>query len=358
MIWLIHSNITNKNFHILCSNNEYKSILDMKEEQLRCPPLILTTDTTTIQSTTETTTHKMFNNCPASQSLKPCICDQNRLTIDCESIIDSDLIRIGSKLSGSYHKLSIIDSKITAIDKNTFPNVSFDSIVIEYNPHLQTIDSNAFKHQSIKNLSISYNKIFDDLNIFDLFENLSPNEIYFIANAIKRIPAKSFAKNSTKNSRLKILNFDYNKIEKIESNSFEGLISLMNLSINHNLISVIEENGLKFETNYKHSSVKLNYNKLNSSSFSSKSIQIQQNVSLSLYLENNELTSINETVFKPLIENNVNEIYLTENKFICDCNMKWILENVHKNNIHNVFCNNKLMNILKLDIKDLKCGSL
>jgi hypothetical protein len=100
----------------------------------------------------------------------------------------------------------------------------------------------------------------------------------------------------------------------------------------------------------------INDNNLTTSSFNSTTFEKNENVSVELHLENNNINQLKEEAFEPFLSNGKNTLYLANNDFDCDCHMKWLLTNtVAKDNTYSVACNEQKKSLFKLDPKDLKC---
>jgi len=199
-----------------------------------------------------------------------------------------------------------------------------------------------------------------DNSVFELARNLNPTEnIGFIGNGIKEIPANAFAANHS-NSKLKYILLNNNKIQKIGANAFAGHPNLLQITLHHNHIEHLENNSLKldYSNNGAHNGlvfVFLNNNNLTADSFSPQTFgDIQQN-SISLDLESNHLHELPQTVFKPFVEISGSLLYVYNNEFKCDCSMNWILDKVPSERIEGLYCTNIQKSIHGLTPKELGC---
>lgn len=383
MKWLLNDKIrSNVLSEVTCSNFAGKSIFSVNESELKScqssvptkiptsstifstlsttttkPPTATTKTTVYSSSTTQLTTPKINDRCPNSQLISPCECDSTTLSISCASIGDDELIKIGPHLIGSFRSLSIHDTRISSIEKDIFIDSNFDSIRIEFNTFLQMIDPEAFSNSTTSSFTLRNNIHFADKNVFQLIKNLNPSKIDLSGNALREIPANAFYSTNSDKIRLQSIILDYNKLENIGSNSFYGLMQLNQLSLNHNSISMIADNGLRFSSSStpRQLFVSLNNNRLKTTSFTARSIQAVANVSISLHLENNQLESINENVFKSFINEMNNDLDFNGNHFVCDCSMKWILNFSLRNNILNVDCSDRGKSIFELKESEFQC---
>jgi Leucine-rich repeat (LRR) protein len=316
---------------------------------------IPTTEPKTTQPTRTTTKSsiatQMSTNC--SVDLSPCKCDLNSKSIYCVKVDEQNLTRIGPKIKSEFNLLSITNSYMNTIDKNTFINGIFMTIVIEKNEKLKSISIQSFNKSKIDSIVIRNNPNFNDMNVFELIENLDPIRIDLTRNSLTEIPFEAFKE---ENNRIQTILLDYNKIRKIDSNTFDGLINLKHLSLSHNLIAIINDFGFNFVSlKVNHLLVNLNNNQLDSQSFSSRSINATKTTRISLQLENNDFNTIYENAFKTFLSVEGNEINFDGNVFLCDCKMLWVLK-MTKTNVLNVFCKDKDKSIFDFTQNELKCN--
>jgi len=360
MKWILDDGLKNQINHILCSNFQNKSLFELTKSESEC----LASPTT--PSAIVSTTISPSSVCPSSEALKPCICDQNIVSLSCEkAVINTELLTriwLNIKPKNSFHLLNIRETNITTISRDTFISIKVENIVIENNHKLKSLDIKAFNSmQEINSFVLRNNSNFSDIHIFDLIKVLNPNEVDLSRNLFDEIPSEAFAdENGAKVYRVKSLKLDYNKIETIGSNAFIGLTKLTHLSLDHNMIKTLEEYSFKFIEIFSHLFVSLKNNYLDNNSFNERTLDFEQKLttSISLYLDNNNLTTLKENVFSKLILSpNDNQFNFFGNQFICDCNMKWLLNATHKSNILNIMCSNKNKNLFDLNDKDLSCIS-
>jgi len=227
------------------------------------------------------------------------------------------------------------------------------TIVIENNQMLKSISIQSFNKSKIDSIVIRNNPNFDDMNVFELIKNLDPIRIDLTRNSLIGIPFEAFKE---ENNRIQTILLDYNKIRKIDSNTFDGLTNLKHLSLSYNLIAIINDFGFNFVSlKVNHLLVNLNNNQLGSQSFSSRSINATKTTRISLQLENNDFNTIYENVFKTFLPVERNEINFDGNVFLCDCKMLWVLK-MAKNNVLNVFCEDKDKSIFDLTENELNCN--
>jgi hypothetical protein len=68
-----------------------------------------------------------------------------------------------------------------------------------------------------------------------------------------------------------------------------------------------------------------------------RSIDIPNKISLNLDLAQNQLTILNENIFKNILMRKKCELYVFGNEFKCDFNIRWILNEMFSKNVLNFF---------------------
>ncbi len=68
-----------------------------------------------------------------------------------------------------------------------------------------------------------------------------------------------------------------------------------------------------------------------------RSIDIPNKISLNLDLAQNQLTILNENIFKNILMRKKCKLNVFGNEFKCDCNMRWILNEMFSKNVLNFF---------------------
>jgi len=262
-------------------------------------------------------------------------------------VTDEAIKRVGARITekaymGNFRTLTISSTSITKLEKNTFANLFFENIIIEINNQLISIDGEAFSKHPVKRLFIKYNPKLEDTKIFDLVNHLQVYDtIELDGNAFKEIPSNAFKSDDTQYSPQNIY-LSNNKIEKIGTNAFSSLPSLIHLSLDNNLISHIEDNAINLNQNQnKNLFIELKNNSLTAKSLTKNSIIIPSDSTATLGLEYNQLTDLPEVAFKPFADHYGNKILLFGNKFNCDCNMEWVYKHQYKEDLREIFCTNK-----------------
>jgi Leucine-rich repeat (LRR) protein len=179
----------------------------------------------------------------------------------------------------------------------------------------------------IKSLSITHSNIvsFGPKAFRGITDNLDLSH-----NKISSLPAQL-------NLLIRKVNLSHNELNEISSNSFAS----QTIDLSHNQLSLLRENAFKVE-----SALNLNLasNHLTSYSFQAGFIKSFQNklisrepsfnypntepLSLSLFLNDNNITHLDHDVFHSLLEQSSpsSSISLQNNPLKCDCRIKWILD--------------------------------
>jgi len=131
------------------------------------------------------------------------------------------------------------------------------------------------------------------------------------------------------------------------------------VSIKHNKIEKLDDNALtisKREGELKTVSIYLDHNILTEKSFTNSSLANPEHDDLSIHMESNLLVSLPKEVFEAFIKSSsLSRLYLLDNKFICDCSMKWVhdLTKSTEKRFNEVFCSNHShLNIISLKATD------
>ncbi len=401
MKWLTDQRFKDNVQYVNCDNFGQKSVVDLSDEDIKCvitTPTTLPTTSSTTPSTTPTTSStistimpttiysitpsttsttsttvpttmttitttinpKMI--CPIPEDITQCNCVELTLDIFCSSQMAKE-INLQKLKPRNYSSLHINGTMITELSDRSLGDAIFKEIHIENNRELMKISLNLMKNRSEKFISIKNNSKLISSELFSVAKSLVNTEILDLSeNSLLEIPQNAFnseLKMSSK-SQLKNLILSNSKIKRIGSNAFESLPHLTLLELDNNLINKIDDNAFQFSIDSKEPNHKLviilNKNKLETNSFTENTFRTQNNISISLHLQNNLLTKLSEKIFRPFVANSSNELKLFGNKFECDCDMKWLLDTNVSKNIYDVLCHNKgLKSIYDLKITDLEC---
>jgi hypothetical protein len=282
--------------------------------------------------------------CECKQTQKP-----NSSSIFCvgKKVVDSNLTPF-PYINDNFFELVIQNTSLEAIKEDTF-NSSFERILIENNSNLYTIASNSFKPNSnTKYLVIRNNPKLDQKDIFGLTKALSSVErIEFEGNNFLEIPKDAFSKNV----ELKYIFLQGNKIKSIrEAHTFGLLPNLSQIVLENNELEEI--NGLQFMKTNKEQKINvfLNNNKLTQFSFKGdeKDYQKQENVTVRLFLENNQIKSVPQKL-EAFLHDSKNELYFLNNKFDCQKEMKWLKQ--YEDQVFDVWCSNLNESLFNIDIE-------
>ena len=293
-----------------------------------------------------------FSECPAPELIKPCRCTEYNLFY-CGNDPDLDLVNIFKTLEKNlttseknFQFFTLHNRFITELEENTFKDITFDRIRIEYCDNLTKVHNNAFAGTDLVTRSVIFceNHAFSDISIFGVFSKfVNLEKLNLGHNNITEIPSNAFKGHEGQLKRLSLMGNSY---EKIGSRPFYKLRSLWSLSISNTLIDYIPEYAFEFEEeSNKGLALWFALNKLlNSSSFHQDSlIHFKRPTFIKTTYWGNHFEYLEESVFKKFLNTNpVNRIYLTSVNFDC-------------NNCKNIWLTNQ-PNLMKR-IVDLKCSN-
>jgi hypothetical protein len=282
--------------------------------------------------------------CPAVEDLKDCLCYQNSQTLRC---IDHKK-ELPDLTDQMYLFKTITIQDFASIEINAIRNAQFEKLTIERNENLTNVSS-ALWATHTKTLVIRDNP---KLNGTYLIENIGK------ASDLEMIELKSIKIMSIKKeafsglTKLKQIFLQHNLISVVHSHAFKGLTQLEEINLEYNKIVKLDADSFAIESN-SYVVINLNHNKLKSedlnNSFSSKS-------GIQIFLEDNELNSITESILDEILSNERNILFLNNNPIMCLCsNKEWSMKKIHlSRQLINLKCANKnSTDIFRLGYYDL-----
>ncbi len=255
--------------------------------------------------------------------------------------------------SYEFETILIQNFSVSHINATSFGNAIAHKLIIENNEELAKIDQSLWELNTTV-LVVRANK---NLNGNELVENLGNStklqtiELTYIN--IKSINSKAFKGLS----ELKYIFLQNNKIEKIEPEAFIGLKHLEEIRLDHNNIQILNTDSLAFDSSST-VNIYLNYNSLSKLEMGSlnHSTGVGGISGMNLYLEDNEIKNILD-VFKILLNNPKNTMFLNNNKIECSCNLKDLTMNIiSRMQLINLRCINKdNKDIFRLNRNEFVC---
>ena len=225
--------------------------------------------------------------------------------------VENQLVENGNL---KFFDLIISNSKIKSIDSLTFNRITFKRITITKEAaNLKYIHVNAFGNGS------------ESIQYFGIRNQLSNNEsITILSNSFKNLKEIYTISPNEMKETFKLPNLLYlvidgsqsTKLKLIDENAFYECDNLRYLNLSDNEIEQITENLFNFRsTSDQLLTLKLKRNKLNSLSFQPNSLS-KFNRPVELILNHNEITYLDEIVFKPFLVCDSNKIDLHDNEFL------------------------------------------
>nr|XP_022300173.1 podocan-like [Crassostrea virginica] len=242
--------------------------------------------------------------------------------LDTFRMMQGNLQMLHSESFKLYPKIVYLDlsnNKISKIQPGTFdPLVSMTTLYIGFNQLTdESLPPNAFtKCQSIQSIDFRFNQMQHPL------QNLPTGiqHLCYVGNKIKTL--SSYAFKSLTN--LQTLAFWQGEVETIEDNAFYGLEKLTLLDFMQDHI----RSTLTNQTFVGLSSVDTLYLDLNNiSQIEVGALYPLRNVG-SLWLQSNQLTSLQPGVLDTRYLTKLNTLFIDYNPWYCDCKLRWLRENM------------------------------
>lgn len=288
--------------------------------------------------------------CPPKDIILPCRCFKwdaesmpPEIEILCENArVDEDSLRgvfnrlkiyvESNNYTSSFHSLRLENTAISALHPGDLGGLSFDSIDFFSNHDFSYIGAGSFNDSvsSLTTLSVQNSPIADNeekpQDFYDAIKQLPNLETLMLAeNYIKKLPANAFGDKDLKN--LSHIDLNGNQISEIGDNAFAGLPKLNRLNLDNNQINFLNKSSFHFENDQSEFLLLyLRKNNLNSDSFESGLFSnVKQ--TLFIYLSQNNITYLDEQVFKPLLDTK-SDVFVAvwKNPYFCDCKSKWLLQ--------------------------------
>jgi hypothetical protein len=285
-------------------------------------------------------------NCPSADLLYPCRCifEQNfnvRTSIHCLNI-------------GERFKLRKIFDEI----KKVGHNFDYLSEIWINNTMIENIYHEIFAGLKLENffsgLVVSHNKNLSHIHP-EAFRDFDPEFIYIHDNPKLKNKIFSAIKNLKHVSEYHLFN---NNIEKIPRAAFKNARSVYYIGLQNNLINHISTHAFSMLHEMKEDEtlhvINLKNNKLNSRSFELGAFEGLHSsfncrpICWEIQLSFNNISYLDEKIFAPFLNSecvsskNKSYLLVDKNPFVCDCRMKWLIDNKdrYKNSVIGILCKN------------------
>lgn len=296
--------------------------------------------------------------CPADEDMAPCTCDDNG-DLECygSTITDSVFKEVFTRLSLSnqkhLHALKLYKTDLTFLHQSIFGEITFACIDLNGNQNLSINSVHRTTFYKSKDIMTSFKitglsdayLVQKEENDGAIFENvdgfLQLNSYWLTAVRLPRIQRSAFGRCELPN--VKTVYLPKNNIEEVGDYSFYRLPNLTFLNLRDNEISRIGEWTFSFEkTSEEILVLDLQGNIITSDAIHPKAF-LQLNRPVTLNLHYNLITYLDEETFKPILQNPKSSIIISNNPIICDCRMKWLLEEApdYMDRVHGLMCGGK-----------------
>ena len=305
--------------------------------------------------------HGLWSVCPKTDSIKPCVCDEDRESIACDGtqvtteVLDKVFQTLSKNLNQTERHLKsfhLKNSSITELKDNTFKDITFEEAFIGFNANLKTISRNAFNgsETSMLYLLINYNPGLSspDNSIFKIFNEFQKiQNIELLFNNITEIPSNAF----NELDHLIEVHLGGESIKKIGANVFSKLHGVAQVGFEQVNFS-IPNNAFQF-TNKSDDHLLISFSDspgLSNSVFTEKSLLKINRPSTIRFgswsgsKPSKQMTFLNEKVFLPfLLDNDKNAIDMNGVDFDCnDCRNYWLKKNTKAlSKVIMIKCSNK-----------------
>ena len=296
--------------------------------------------------------------CPTEEDMDPCTCDELG-DLECygsrisDEVLGDVFARLALSNQKHLHALKLYKTDLTRIDGNVFGELTFGCIDINGNQNLSMnwIHRTAFYKSRDIMTSFKFTGLTDAYMIEKqendgaIFENVDGfmqlKSFWVTATRIPRIQRSAFGRCEL--PALRTVYLPKNSIEEVGDYAFYRLPNLTFLNLRDNEISRISNFTFSFEKSSDEILVlDLQGNIITSDSIASTSF-LQLNRPVNLNLHYNLITYLDEATFKPILANPKSSIIISNNPIICDCRMKWLLEEApdYMDRVHGLMCGGK-----------------
>ncbi|KAI1282164.1 Leucine-rich repeat and immunoglobulin-like domain-containing nogo receptor-interacting protein 2 [Halotydeus destructor] len=249
--------------------------------------------------------------------------------------------------------LKLYKTEITQLEKTTLGEISLACIDINGNQNLSLNSMHritlvkskdtltTFKYTGLVDAYMITKQI-NDGAVFELVDSFLNLVTFWVTDArLPSIQRSAFGRCELPN--VKTVYLPRNNIERVGDYAFYRLPNLTYLNLRDNEISHITNHTFAFE---KPSDEVLILD-LQGNIIASDNIEfgaffrLNRPVNLNLY--DNLMTYLDEETFRPILSNPKSSITVTNNPIICDCRMKWLLEDAGNfmDRVHGLMCGGK-----------------
>jgi hypothetical protein len=300
--------------------------------------------------------------CPAAASIAPCTCVMDSFNdgrmlpqIRCigSQIKDLRLI-LGSILVSEtrsprlFSALYLNGTDVQTIAAGTFGDAVFYNIFIGNNLRLTHISPDAFKkgdHEQNHLYALDFynNPLLGQTDLLDLFklvDNLQVRHtLDFTLTGITEIPDNAFSLNTHINN----IYVQHNpNLKRVGKYAFAFLPNILDVTFQSNpLLSVIDAHAFEF-TSIHPVQLDLAFNQLTETSFNPLAFGTAGKAPQEVLLPANQLKSVPEAVFRQHMggEKGIQKLQLHQNPIVCDCKVKWLIDDNQSARVPTINCAN------------------
>ncbi|RWS27017.1 protein slit-like protein [Leptotrombidium deliense] len=283
--------------------------------------------------------------CPPEDVITPCKCHNTTGILQCFSslVTDASLSNVFSNLAMHFAQtqekhvrgLQLYKTEVTHLNKEILGEISMECVDMNGNQNLSLNRLHRVTFATSKSIlkTFIYTGVIEafwveqepnDGAIFEIVDGFMQLTTFWVSEtSIPSIQRSAFGRWELPN--MKTVYLAKNEIQDIGDYAFYRLPNLTYLNLQRNSILKITNDTFAFEKASEETLIlDLTYNLLTMENIE-KGAFTRLNRPVTVYLNDNFVTYLDEDVFKPIISDERNFVSVKRNPIVCDCRMSWLL---------------------------------